>query len=131
MKTLNTTKIFRFFSNPSQLPFTQNPHMSQSTEKQTRTTKWDAAEDIALMSAWVMVSGDRINGKNKKKTSLWAEVKMIYDATRAENPEKLGERNVEQMKGRFCRLNENANKWVAACHEAYRQAKKWNVSKRH
>ncbi|KAL8248129.1 hypothetical protein R6Q59_004997 [Mikania micrantha] len=99
-----------FFSNPSQLPFTQNPHTLQSTEKQTRTTKWDAAEDVALMSAWVMVSGDIINGKNKKKTSLWAEVKMIYDATRAENPENLGERNVEQMKARFCRLNENANK---------------------
>ncbi|KAL8216085.1 hypothetical protein R6Q57_022922 [Mikania cordata] len=94
-----------FFSNPSQLHFNQNPHTSQSTKKQTRT-KWDVAEDVALMSVWCMASEDRINGKNKKKTSLWAEVKKMYDEARAENPEMLGERNVEQMKGRFAQLNE-------------------------
>ncbi|MFS7913221.1 hypothetical protein Hanom_Chr02g00139281 [Helianthus anomalus] len=75
------------------------------------------------MSAWCMASGDSIRRKNPKKTSLWKEIKKIYDATRAENPEKLGERNVDQMKSRCNRLNENAGKWVAAYREAYRRAR--------
>lgn len=74
------------------------------------------------MSAWGMASVDSIHGKNKKKISLWAEVKKMYDAARAENPEKLGERNVDQMKGRFSRLNETAGKWVVAYREAHRRA---------
>ncbi|XP_076950640.1 glutathione S-transferase T2-like [Bidens hawaiensis] len=111
-----------FFPNPSQLPFTQNPQTSQNTEKQTKTAKWEAAEDVALMSAYCIASVDSIHGKNKKKPSLWAEVKKMYDAAQAENPEQLGERNVDQMKGRFSRLNETVGKWVAAYREAYRRA---------
>ncbi|XP_076915536.1 uncharacterized protein LOC143574921 [Bidens hawaiensis] len=74
------------------------------------------------MSAYCIASVDSIHGKNKKKPSLWAEVKKMYDAAQAENPEQLGERNVDQMKGRFSRLNETAGKWVDSYREAYRRA---------
>nr|KAJ0186395.1 hypothetical protein LSAT_V11C900470080 [Lactuca sativa] len=37
-------------------------------------------------------------GKNHKKTSIWAQVKELYDANQAENPRKLGNRNIAQMK---------------------------------
>ncbi|KAD6453727.1 hypothetical protein E3N88_08433 [Mikania micrantha] len=51
------------------------------------------------------------------------QVKKMYDATQAENPEKLSVRNEAQKKGRFKRLSENGQKWVAAYREAYRQRK--------
>ena len=51
----------QFFSSSSQVPVTN------SIEKQSRPNKWDAAKDVALMSAWCMVSTDRIRGKNQKK----------------------------------------------------------------
>ncbi|XP_076924303.1 uncharacterized protein LOC143586707 [Bidens hawaiensis] len=37
-----------------------------------------------------------------------------------ENPEKLGIRNANQLKGRFSRLSENGSKWVGAYKAAYR-----------
>nr|GEW25084.1 hypothetical protein [Tanacetum cinerariifolium] len=52
--------------------------------------KWEAAEDVALMSAYVMVSEDATRSKNQKRESLWARVRKCYDETRAENPERLG-----------------------------------------
>ncbi|KAD5960503.1 hypothetical protein E3N88_11975 [Mikania micrantha] len=61
--------------------------------------------------------------KTRKKSSLWTEVKKLYDETQAENPEKLDRRNEDQMKGRFKRLNQNAQKWVSACREAYRRGR--------
>ena len=56
-----------FFSNPSQVSCSQNPQTSQNTEKQPRTIKWDVVEDVVLISAWCMISGDSICGKNQKK----------------------------------------------------------------
>nr|XP_043632222.1 glutathione S-transferase T3-like [Erigeron canadensis]XP_043632223.1 glutathione S-transferase T3-like [Erigeron canadensis]XP_043632224.1 glutathione S-transferase T3-like [Erigeron canadensis] len=109
-----------FSSNPSLISFSQNPQTSQNTEKQPRINKWDVAEDVALMSAWCMISADCIGGKNHKIRSLWTEVKKLYDAAREENPKKLGDRNIDQMKGRFKRLNENVGQWVAAYQEAHR-----------
>ncbi|MFS7963682.1 hypothetical protein Hanom_Chr08g00741221 [Helianthus anomalus] len=47
----------------------------------------------------------------------------MYDGTQAKNPEKIGERNIDQMKGRYYRLNENTRKWVAAYREAYHRAR--------
>ena len=73
------------------------------------------------MSAYCIVSEDEICGKNQKKLSLWARVKELYDANRAENSQKLGDRNIGQMKGHYKRLNESANKWVGAYREAYKQ----------
>ncbi|KAD3641022.1 hypothetical protein E3N88_30245 [Mikania micrantha] len=113
----------QFFLNPSQVHVTESSQALQNTDKQARTNKWDAAEDVALMSAWCLVSTNRVHGKNQKKTSLWAEVKKLYDETQAENPEKLDRRNEDQMKGRFKRLNQNAQKWVSACREAYRRGR--------
>nr|GFC56644.1 hypothetical protein [Tanacetum cinerariifolium] len=60
----------RFFSNSSQVPVTQSPHSSQNTHDESRTSKWEAAEDVALMSAYVMVSEDATRGKNQKRESL-------------------------------------------------------------
>nr|GEU64456.1 hypothetical protein [Tanacetum cinerariifolium] len=65
----------QFFSNSSQVPVTQSPHSSQNTHDESRTSKWEAAEDVALMSAYVMVSEDATRGKNQKRESLWARVK--------------------------------------------------------
>ncbi|KAL8214270.1 hypothetical protein R6Q57_003719 [Mikania cordata] len=73
------------------------------------------------MPTWCLVSTNRVHGKKQIKTSLWAEVNKLYDETQAENPEKLDRRNEDQMKGRFKRLNQNAQKWVSACREAYRR----------
>lgn len=108
----------------SQVLVTENVQTSQNTENQSRGgSKWDVAEDIALMSAWCITSENSIIGKNRKISNLWAQVKKLYDAAQAENPEKLSVRNEAQMKGRFKRLSENGQKWVAAYREAYRQRK--------
>nr|KAJ0220594.1 hypothetical protein LSAT_V11C200072940 [Lactuca sativa] len=104
---LSILKILRFFSNPNQNPVTNNLQTSQNTEKQPRGNKWDAAEDVALMLAWCFATW-----KKQKKTSLWAQIKQLYDAARVENSEKLNSKNEDQMRGRFKRLSENAQKWV-------------------
>ncbi|KAF5809369.1 hypothetical protein HanXRQr2_Chr04g0156341 [Helianthus annuus] len=51
------------FSNLRQVPVTENLQTSQNTEKQPRGTKWDVAEDVALMSAWCLASENSVNGK--------------------------------------------------------------------
>ncbi|MFS7952537.1 hypothetical protein Hanom_Chr07g00608081 [Helianthus anomalus] len=51
------------FSNSSQVLVTENLRTSQNTEKQPRGTKWDVAEDVALMSAWCLASENSVNGK--------------------------------------------------------------------
>ena len=89
---------------------------SRSTEK---NVKWETKEDIALMAAWCHVSGDSTRGNNQRKSSMWARICQMYEQTRAENPTEIGPRNENQMKGRFKRLNENANKWIAAYRAAY------------
>ncbi|KAL8246021.1 hypothetical protein R6Q59_007237 [Mikania micrantha] len=61
--------------------------------------------------------------KNQKKHHLWEELKKLYDETKAENPEKLDRRNEDPMKGHFKRLNQNAQKWVSACQDAYCRGK--------
>ncbi|KAJ0804711.1 putative glutathione transferase [Helianthus annuus] len=112
-----------FFSNSNQVPVTENLRTSQKKEKQSRGTKWDVAEDVALMSAWCLASENSVSGKNQRKESLWAKIKDIYDATQKENPEKIGMRNLEQMKGRYKRLNESVQKWVGVYREACRQTR--------
>ncbi|KAG6390717.1 hypothetical protein SASPL_148461 [Salvia splendens] len=42
----------------------------------------------------------------------------LYHESQAENPTEINKRNVDSMKSRWKRLNENASKWVAACREA-------------
>ncbi|CAH1451651.1 unnamed protein product [Lactuca virosa] len=111
----------QFFANPNQFPITENVQTSQNTGKNPRGDKWDVDEDIALMSAYCIVSEDERRGKNQKKTSIWAQVKELYDANQAENPRKIGNRNIAQMKGRYKRLNESAGKWVGVYREAYRK----------
>ncbi|XP_057779742.1 uncharacterized protein LOC130998333 [Salvia miltiorrhiza] len=49
---------------------------------------------------------------------MWERVQNKYHEAQKENPDEIGPRNIESMKGRFKRLNENANKWIAACKEA-------------
>ncbi|CAH1443660.1 unnamed protein product [Lactuca virosa] len=73
------------------------------------------------MSAYYIISEDERRGKNQKKTSIWARVKEICDANQAENPGKLGNKNIAQMKGRYKRLNESAGKWVGVYRETYRK----------
>ncbi|KAL7598853.1 hypothetical protein Lser_V15G24193 [Lactuca serriola] len=73
------------------------------------------------MSAYCIISEDERRGKNQKKTSTWAQVKELCDANQAENPEKLGNRNIAQMKGCYKRLNESDGKWVGVYREAYRK----------
>ncbi|CAH1433851.1 unnamed protein product [Lactuca virosa] len=102
----------QFFANPNQFPITENDLTSQNTGKNPRGDKRDADEDIALMSAYCIVTKVERRGKNRKKTSIWARVRELYDANQAENPGKLGNRSITQMKGRYKRLNESAGKWV-------------------
>ncbi|GJZ70205.1 putative nuclease HARBI1 [Tanacetum coccineum] len=54
---------------------------------------------------------------------MWAKIWQMYEQTRAENPKDIGPRNENQMKGRFKRLNENANNWVDAYKAAYSRMK--------
>ncbi|XP_023735357.1 uncharacterized protein LOC111883254 [Lactuca sativa] len=111
----------QFFANPNQFPINENVQTSQNTRKNPRGDKWDADEDIALMSAYCIVSEDERRGKKQKKTSIWAQVKELYDANQAENLGKIGNRNISQMKGRYKRLNESVSKWVGVYPEAYRK----------
>ncbi|KAL4592651.1 hypothetical protein LXL04_005654 [Taraxacum kok-saghyz] len=103
-----------FFSNPNQDSVTTNLQISQNTETQSRGNKWDVAEDIALMYAWSIVSQNRKHGKNKRKESLWAQVKVLYIQAQQENPEKNGNSTKDQIKGCYNRLSDNASKWVGA-----------------
>ena len=69
---LKILRIFKametlYFSNPNQFSVTENVQSSQNTKKQPRGDKWDANEDVALMSAYCIVREDEICGKNKKK----------------------------------------------------------------
>ena len=61
----------QFFKNLNQSPITENIHTSQNTGKNPRGDKWDADEDITLMSTCCIVSEDKHRGKNQKKTSVW------------------------------------------------------------
>ncbi|XP_047953866.1 uncharacterized protein LOC125200178 [Salvia hispanica] len=70
------------------------------------------------MSSWVHASVDSVRGKHQKGDALWVRVKNLYHVAQAENPAEINKRNVDSMKSRWKRLNENANKWVAACREA-------------
>ncbi|KAL4564314.1 hypothetical protein LXL04_028374 [Taraxacum kok-saghyz] len=101
--------------------FCANLQTSQNTETQSRDNKWDVAEDIALMSAWSIVSQNRKHGKNQRKESLWAQVKVLYVQAQQENPKNIGNMNKDQMKGHYNRHSDNASKWVGAYQEAYRR----------
>ncbi|CAA0805932.1 DNA binding [Striga hermonthica] len=59
-------------------------------------------------------------GKNQKGSSLWSRIAQMFEQARLENPEEIGKRNLDSMKGRYKRLNENINKWRGAYMEAYR-----------
>ncbi|XP_057811298.1 uncharacterized protein LOC131025522 [Salvia miltiorrhiza] len=93
----------------------QHPNKNQ---KGAKNVAWCVKEDVALMSSWIYASEDNVRGKNQRGESLWTRVHKLYHNTQAENPNELNERNIESMKGRWKRLNENGNKWVAACREA-------------
>ncbi|XP_057808934.1 uncharacterized protein LOC131023410 [Salvia miltiorrhiza] len=93
----------------------QRPNKNQ---KGAKNVAWCVKEDVALMSSWIYASEDSVRGKNQKGESLWSRVHKLYHNTQAENPNELNEQNIESMKGRWKRLNENVNKWVAACREA-------------
>ncbi|XP_057799321.1 uncharacterized protein LOC131015092 isoform X1 [Salvia miltiorrhiza] len=69
------------------------------------------------MSSWCVASEDKARG-SQKGFSLWARVHNLYQEARTNNLEELGERNIDMIKGRWKRLNENGNKWVAAYKEA-------------
>ncbi|KAJ9546804.1 hypothetical protein OSB04_019347 [Centaurea solstitialis] len=97
------------------------PENTQTPQKSSKAAKRETREDIVLMSGWIYVSVEPIQGKNQKIQTFWSRVKNYYDETRAENPEGLGIRNENQMKSRHARLNEAANKLVAEYREAYRQ----------
>ncbi|KAJ9547490.1 LOW QUALITY PROTEIN: hypothetical protein OSB04_020033 [Centaurea solstitialis] len=77
------------------------PKNTQTSTKISKAAKWETREDI--------------------KEKFWTRVREYYEETRAENPEGLRIRNENQMKSRYARLNEAANKWIVAYREAYRQ----------
>nr|KAJ0205358.1 hypothetical protein LSAT_V11C500278470 [Lactuca sativa] len=57
------------------------PNLNQFP-KNPRGDKWDADEDITLMSAYCIVSEYKRHGKNQKKTSIWAQVGVNREAYR-------------------------------------------------
>ncbi|KAL8216079.1 hypothetical protein R6Q57_022916 [Mikania cordata] len=67
------------FSNSTENFVTQSPQSSQNVGKESQANKWDATEDITLMSAWCFVSETKIRGKNQKKEALWSQ--LNYDTT--------------------------------------------------
>ncbi|CAI9268600.1 unnamed protein product [Lactuca saligna] len=112
----------KFSLDVHQVPIIENHEALQNTfEKNARGDKWDFEEDMALMSAWCVANELQFHGKNQKKTSLWAQVKKLYNEAQSENPKKLGLRNDNQMRGRWKRLNENAIKWIESFRKAYKQ----------
>nr|KAJ0199685.1 hypothetical protein LSAT_V11C600322770 [Lactuca sativa] len=117
---LSILKILRFFQIltkiPSQIIFKHHKILKNNQEEIN-----GMLQKISLMSAWCFANEDKERGKNKTKASLWAQIKLLYDAARVENPEKLNSRNEDQMRGRFKRLNENAQKWVGVYREAWRR----------
>ncbi|KAL8491485.1 hypothetical protein ACS0TY_023195 [Phlomoides rotata] len=94
-------------------------NLFQDTNQKVRKSIWCVKEDIALMSSWCFISRDKICGKNKKVGSMWTRVHNLYEKVRKENPNGINERNIDSMKGRYKRLSENANKWIAAYKEAH------------
>ncbi|XP_057770802.1 uncharacterized protein LOC130990596 [Salvia miltiorrhiza] len=93
----------------------QRPNKNQ---KEAKNVAWCVKEDVALMSSWIYASEDSVREKDQRGESLWARVHKLYHNTQAKNPNELNERSIESMKGRWKRLNENGNKWVATCREA-------------
>ncbi|KAL8505823.1 hypothetical protein ACS0TY_016883 [Phlomoides rotata] len=73
------------------------------------------------MTSWIYISEDKAQDKNQRASSLWSRVHKMYEEARTENPGEINERNFDSLKCRFKRLNENVNKWVAACMEAHGQ----------
>lgn len=46
----------------------------QPSEKVVEKKPWCVAEDKALMSAWIFISGNAIKGKNRKRPLLWGKI---------------------------------------------------------
>jgi len=107
----------QFPPNPTQ----HTPEPQNVTNSAPSAVSWEAVEDVALMSAWVFISGDPIVGTNQKGDSLWEAVYKMYEKSRKENPGKLSKRTVESMRARWSRLNKNATKWIGCYKEAYSQ----------
>ncbi|XP_074293680.1 uncharacterized protein LOC141620807 [Silene latifolia] len=74
---------------------------------------------MVLMKSWCYYSCDEIKGNNQKGEGLWEKVMEMYEQYRRENPDKIGERNLDSMKGRHQRICKNVNSWVACYRKAY------------
>lgn len=86
--------------NISRTLFGNEQHPSHN-QKGVKNVAWCVKEDVALMSAWIIVSKDNVRGKNQKKGTLWASVHKLYHESQAENPDEINPRNIESMKGRY------------------------------
>lgn len=73
------------------------------------------------MSPGIKTSEDPIKCKNQKGDSRWKRINALYQKAQEENLRELSERNMQSMKGRYKRLNENGGKWAGACFEANEQ----------
>lgn len=92
---------------------------NKETQVKMEKKMWSVKEDVALMKSWCLVSEDNRCGRKKKGGSLWAKVHNLYHEAQKENPNEISERNVDSIKGRWKRLDENGIKWIAAYKEAY------------
>lgn len=101
----------QFLSIPNQTSVTTNFHNLQNTETQPRSNKWNVGEDIILTSSRRIASQNRVRDKKQKNESLWARVKALYGQAHVENLGKIGnKKNMDQMRGCYNRLSENAQK---------------------
>ncbi|KAL3644493.1 hypothetical protein CASFOL_009673 [Castilleja foliolosa] len=99
------------------------PKLPKNTNERLTKSTWNVKEDVTLMSSWISVSEDKKQGKFQRTGSFWGKVLKKYEEAQIEDPEEINERNIESLKGRFTRLNKNAQKWIAANIEAHRRVK--------
>ncbi|KAK9669846.1 hypothetical protein RND81_13G158800 [Saponaria officinalis] len=99
--------------------FQENQEKQKKIRKQSTPSLWSVEEDMVLMKSWCYYSCDEIKGNNQKGEGLWARVMEMYEQYRRENPDKIGERNLDSMKGRHQRICKNVNSWVACYRKAY------------
>ncbi|XP_041992986.1 glutathione S-transferase T3-like [Salvia splendens] len=83
---------------------------------------WSEQEDMALMSAWCLVSTNAIVGANQTSAHLWQNVLDQYKQTRKENPGMGQQKSSESLRQRYKRLNTNVTKWVGAYKHAHDRA---------
>ncbi|XP_074342582.1 glutathione S-transferase T3-like [Apium graveolens] len=103
------------FSQPasqSQPPFQSEPQPQKEAAKSNkgkRSKNFLTEEDMLLISAWLNISVDPVQGNNQTHTCYWDMIWKYYD----ENKEGLqSDRTSNSLCNRWCTINEKVAKFV-------------------